>query len=154
MSQAKSSRYQRMYQQIKELIIATDNIYSRMATINAVLHHKMKTFFWTGFYMLDGEELVVGPYQGSLACLKLKRHTGVCWSGVNSAKSVVVPDVHDFPGHIACSSLSNSEIVVPLMDSSGKVVGVFDVDSRDLNAFDEVDREWLEKIVDLVYLKI
>lgn len=154
MSQVKSSRYQRMYKQIKELVVATDNIYSRMATINAVLHHKMKTFFWTGFYMLDGEELVVGPYQGSLACLKLKRHTGVCWSGVNSAKSVVVPDVHDFPGHIACSSLSNSEIVVPLMDSSGKVVGVFDVDSRDLNAFDEVDREWLEKIVDLVYLKI
>lgn len=154
MSQAKSSRYQRMYQQIKELVVVTDNIYSRMATINAVLHHKMKTFFWTGFYMLDGEELVVGPYQGSLACLKLKRNTGVCWSGINSAKSVVVPDVHDFPGHIACSSLSNSEIVVPLMDSSGKVVGVFDVDSRDLNAFDEVDREWLEKIVDLVYLKI
>jgi len=154
MSQAKGSRYQRIYQQIKELIVATDNIYSRMATINAVLHHKMKTFFWTGFYMLDGEELVVGPYQGSLACLKLKRHTGVCWSGVNSGKSVVVPDVHDFPGHIACSSLSNSEIVVPLIDPSGKVVGVFDVDSRDFNAFDEVDREWLEKIVDLVYLKI
>jgi L-methionine (R)-S-oxide reductase len=147
----KSGRYNRLYDQIKDLVKATDNPFSRMATISALLHHKMNGFFWTGFYFLDKGELLVGPYQGPVACLKLKKDTGVCWAGINSMKSVVVGDVHEFPGHIACSSQSNSEIVVPVKDKHGLVVAVLDVDSRDLNCFDEADRVGLEKIVELIY---
>lgn len=122
-----------------------------MATIIAVLHHKMDYFFWTGFYHLVDGKLQVGPYQGSLACIDLKKDTGVCWAGINGGKTVVVPDVHKFPGHIACDGRSASEIVVPLKNGEGDIVGVFDVDSSELNSFDEVDATWLEKIVSLVY---
>lgn len=124
-----------------------------MATINAVLHHKMETFFWTGFYLLQEEKLQVGPYQGSLACINLAKDTGVCWAAINQAKSLVVADVHVFPGHIACDSRSASEVVVLLKNKQGEVVGVMDVDSEKPNSFDEVDAQWLEKIVDLVYLR-
>jgi GAF domain-containing protein len=151
MNQKKTNLYERIYLQIKDLCSATDNPYSRMATINAILHHKMPINFWTGFYMLDGEELVVGPYQGTLACLKLKRNTGVCWSAINLKKSVVVADVSKFPGHISCSPLSKSEIVVPLRDLSGRITGVLDIDSKELGAFDDDDRVSLEKLVVLVY---
>ena len=121
-----------------------------MATIVALLHHKMKGIFWTGFYLLDDGELIVGPYQGPLACILLKKDTGVCWAGINRGETVIVPDVHKFPGHIACDSRSNSEIVVPLRDRSGNIIGVLDVDSTEFNTFDEVDAEWLEKILTLV----
>jgi len=121
-----------------------------MATIVAVLHHKMSDFFWTGFYLLDKGELIVGPYQGSLACIKLKKNTGVCWAGINRKETVIVPDVHLFPGHIACDSRSNSEIVVPLKNQKGEIVGVLDVDSKEFDAFDEMDKQWLERIVGLV----
>ena len=107
----------------------------------------MNCFFWTGFYLLDDGELIVGPYQGSLACIKLKKNTGVCWAGVNLGETVIVADVHEFPGHIACDSRSNSEIVVPLKDKNGKIIGVLDVDSKELGSFDEVDAVWLEKII-------
>lgn len=126
------------------------NLTARMSTAVAVLHNKMDYFFWTGFYLLDEGELIVGPYQGSLACIKLKKDTGVCWAGINRGETVVVPDVHDFPGHIACDSRSNSEIVVPLSDNTGKILGVLDVDSKDFNSFDEVDKEWLERIILLI----
>ena len=116
----------------------------------AVLHGKMDYFFWTGFYLLDEGELIVGPYQGRLACIRLKKDTGVCWAGINSGKTVIVPDVHLFPGHIACDSRSNSEIVVPLRDKSGKILGVLDVDSMEPGSFDEVDAKWLEKIISLL----
>lgn len=122
-----------------------------MSTIAAVLHQKMDYFFWTGFYLLDKGELIVGPYQGSLACIKLKKDTGVCWAGINRGETVIVPDVHAFPGHIACDSRSKSEIVIPLRDASGKIIGVLDVDSKELNSFDEVDGEWLERIVSLIH---
>ena len=123
-----------------------------MSTIVALLHNKMSGFYWTGFYYLDeNNDLVVGPYQGPLACLKLKANTGVCWAGINEGCSQVVGDVEKFPGHIACSPLSKSEIVVPVRDFSGKVVAVLDVDSREVNAFDETDREELEKMVTLIY---
>ena len=122
-----------------------------MATIAAVLHHKMKGFFWTGFYLLDDGELIVGPYQGSLACIVLKKDTGVCWAGINRAETVIVPDVHQFPGHIACDSRSNSEIVVPLRDASGHIIGVLDVDSTEFGTFDEVDAIWLEQIIKLIH---
>ncbi|GAO30273.1 GAF domain-containing protein [Geofilum rubicundum] len=147
----KSGRYNRLYEQIKDLVKATENPVTRMATIAALLHHKMNGYFWTGFYFLEKGELIVGPYQGPIACLKLKKDTGVCWAGINRKESVVVGDVHQFPGHIACSSQSNSEIVVPVKDEAGRVVAVLDVDSRDLNCFDEEDRVGLEKIVELVY---
>ena len=149
---SKAGRYQRIYQQIKSLVEATNSQWSRMSTIAALLHHKMPDYFWTGFYYLDEKgDLVVGPYQGPVACLKLKKDTGVCWAGINEERSQVVPDVDKFPGHIACSSLSKSEIVVPVRNKSGKVVAVLDVDSRKLNAFDDTDRQELEKIVTLIY---
>jgi L-methionine (R)-S-oxide reductase len=147
---AKEARYNRVYTQIKELVTPVTNPYSRMATIAALLHHKMGSFFWTGFYLIDDGNLVVGPYQGPLACLKLKKDTGVCWSAINAQKTVIVANVEDFPGHIACSSLSKSEIVIPLFNH-GSVVGCLDVDSKTLNSFDDVDKEGLEKIVSLVY---
>lgn len=147
----KNSRYERLFQQISGLLVKSNNPLSNMATIAAVLHHKMDTFFWTGFYLLHEGRLQVGPYQGSLACIDLARDTGVCWAGIKQKHSVIVDDVHAFPGHIACDSRSQSEIVVPLFDINGVVIGVLDVDSSELAAFDETDRLWLEKIVKLVY---
>jgi L-methionine (R)-S-oxide reductase len=149
-SSQKSGRYSRIYRQLEGLLKDKPNSIARMVTIAAVLHHKMGYFFWTGFYLLDGGELIVGPYQGSLACIKLKKDTGVCWAGINSGKTVVVPDVHLFPGHIACDSRSNSEIVIPLKNNKGTIIGVLDVDSKEFNSFDEVDAEWLERIVNFV----
>lgn len=147
----KLGRYSRIFRQLEELIRKDNpNLTARMSTAVAVLHNKMDYFFWTGFYLLDEGELIVGPYQGSLACIKLKKDTGVCWAGINRGETVVVPDVHDFPGHIACDSRSNSEIVVPLSDNTGKILGVLDVDSKDFNSFDEVDKEWLERIILLI----
>lgn len=145
------ARYDRIYEQLSELVVATDNPFTRMATIAALLHHKTKGFFWTGFYFLHSGELIVGPYQGPIACLKLKEGTGVCWASVNQGKSIVVPNVHEFPGHIACSSLTNSEIVVPVRNKSGEIVAVLDVDSREYDRFDEIDCQGLEKIVKLIY---
>jgi L-methionine (R)-S-oxide reductase len=149
----KAGRYQRIYLQLQDLLKGQTNQIASMATVVALLHHKMKGFFWTGFYLLDAGELIVGPYQGSLACIKLKKDKGVCWAGINGGETVVVPDVHQFPGHIACDSRSNSEIVVPLHNASGQVIGVLDVDSTDFNNFDEVGTEWLKKIIGLIEIK-
>jgi L-methionine (R)-S-oxide reductase len=146
----KSGRYQRIYKQLEELLKDKPNRIACMATVVAVLHHKMSGYFWTGFYLIEKGQLVVGPYQGSLACIKLKKNTGVCWAGINTGKTVVVPDVHLFPGHIACDSRSKSEIVVPLKNSEGVIIGVLDVDSKEYNSFDESDAAWLEKIVKFV----
>jgi GAF domain-containing protein len=146
----KRNRYNRLYQQLEELLKPHDNPIAAMATVVAVLHHKMEYFFWTGFYLLWGEELIVGPYQGPVACILLEKDKGVCWAGINRRETVIVPDVHQFPGHIACDSRSNSEIVVPLKARSGEIVGVLDVDSRDFNSFDEVDKEGLERILKLI----
>lgn len=145
----KAERYERIYNQLQERVEATKDETARMATIASLLHHKFSTFFWTGFYLLRDGELTVGPYQGPLACLVLKKDVGVCWAGVNRAETVVVPNVHEFEGHIACDSRSNSEIVVPLK-KGGEVVGVLDVDSEKFENFDDVDSLWLEKIVNLV----
>lgn len=146
----KAGRYTRIYRQLEGLLKDKPNSIAAMATIVAVLHHKMGYFFWTGFYLLDQGDLIVGPYQGSLACIKLKKNTGVCWAGINTGKTIIVPDVYLFPGHIACDSRSNSEIVVPVKNSKGIIIGVLDVDSKERNSFDEVDAEWLEKVVKLV----
>lgn len=146
----KRGRYDRVYLQLKELVSRPGNTLSKLATVVAVLHHKFDYFFWTGFYLLDQGELIAGPYQGPVACQLLQKDTGVCWAGINTQKSVVVPNVHDFPGHIACDSRSSSEIVIPVRNCKGNIVGVLDVDSKELNSFDDVDRAGLEKIVGLL----
>ena len=147
---AKAQKYERLYNQIKELVVKTDNKLSKMATICAVLHHKNDLFFWTGFYLLtDDGELEVACYQGPLACIRLKKDCGVCWAGINSQKPVVVADVHSFAGHIACNPLSKSEIVIPLFEDE-KIKGMLDIDSDKLNSFDETDSEWLTKIIRLI----
>ncbi len=146
----KLAKYKRLYQQLEPLTSPIDNPISRMSTMVALLHHKMKGFFWTGFYVLDKDELLVSSYQGPVACLRLKKDTGVCWASINTAETVIVNDVEYFPGHIACSSLSKSEIVVPLK-KNGEVVGVLDVDSRDLSHFDKDDQVGLELLLELIY---
>ena len=146
-----AGRYERIFKQLVELLQKPGNEVSRMATVVAVLSHKMDKFFWTGFYLLDNGELCAGPYQGPVACQLLKKNTGVCWEAVNLETTIVVPNVHIFPGHIACDSRSNSEIAVPLRNAEGRVVGVLDVDSTEYDSFDHIDREWLEKIVSLLY---
>ena len=148
----KYKKYERLYKQIRDLIHkSSNNSVSNMSTIIAVLQHKMDTFFWTGFYLLIDGKLQVGPYQGSLACIDLARDTGVCWAAINQKETLVVPDVEAFPGHIACDSRSASEIVIPLYNEQDKLCGVMDVDSRELNSFDETDAFWLEKISKLVF---
>lgn len=147
----KHARYERIYEQLKELFHTSKDSLARMSSVCAVLHHKMDYYFWTGFYLLKHGELVVGPYQGPVACMELEKGKGVCWAGVDRAGAVVVPDVEQFPGHIACDSRSRSEVVVPVFNNEGMITGVIDIDSKDLNAFDEIDAQWLEKITGLVY---
>lgn len=146
----KQGRYDRIFKQLESLLIATEDKTAKMATIAAILHHKMDYFFWTGFYLLREGELTVGPYQGPVACQVLKKNTGVCWSGINKGEAIVVPDVEQFPGHIACDSRSKSEIVIPLKNGRGEIYGVMDVDSKDLDKFDEIDRINLERIITLI----
>ena len=150
MTNKKATRYERIYNQLHDLVIKSNDSTARMASIAAVLHHKMEGFFWTGFYLLREGNLIVGPYQGPVACLELKKNTGVCWAGINQKKTIIVPDVEKFPGHIACDSRSRSEIVIPLKNSKGKIFGVLDVDSNKPDQFDETDAAWLEKITALV----
>lgn len=121
-----------------------------MATIVAVLHHKMKHFFWTGFYRIDERGLIAGPYQGPVACAVLPKGQGVCWACVDRGEPVVVANVHEFDGHIACDARSQSEVVVPVRNADGTIIAVLDVDSDKLNAFNEVDADGLSRIVELV----
>lgn len=147
----KQARYQRLFEQLETLMAKSTDVDARMATIVAVLHHKMEYFFWTGFYTLKSGDLIVKNYQGPLACQVLAKHQGVCWAGIDQMKTIVVADVHQFPGHIACDSRSRSEIVLPVKNQAGEITGVLDVDSEHLNSFDSTDAEWLEKIVNLIY---
>jgi L-methionine (R)-S-oxide reductase len=146
----KAGRYQRIITQLESLLTKTDNPVARMATIAAVLSHKFDYFFWCGFYFLHDDKMIVGPYQGPVACQVLQG-AGVCIASVKQNKSIVVPDVHAFPGHIACDSRSNSEIVVPVRDIQGNIKAVLDVDSDSFSSFDETDRKYLEIITSLVY---
>jgi GAF domain-containing protein len=143
-------RYERIYQQLQELLPKTNSKIARMATAAALLHHKMPHFLWTGFYVLSETQLIIGPYQGSLACQILEKNEGVCWTSIKKKKTISVPDVHKFPGHIVCDSRSNSEIVVPLLDKNNRAWGVLDIDSQKLDAFSETDKKFLEKIVKLI----
>ncbi len=150
--QKKEGRYSRIYKQLNELVLKSNSPTARMATIIAVLHHKMDTFFWTGFYRIENGLMTVLMYQGPVACQILEKDKGVCWAAFNKKETVVVEDVHQFPGHIACDSRSNSEIVVPLKNENGETIGVLDIDSSQKAAFDEVDAKWLEKILKLIYI--
>ena len=120
-----------------------------MATINSVLSGKFATYFWTGFYRVCGDRLIVGPYIGTVGCLQIQFGRGVCGTAAAERRTVIVPDVEKFPGHIACDARSRSEIVVPVFDRDGVLIAVLDVDSEELGAFDEEDQAGLEKIVAL-----
>jgi len=145
-------KYEHIIDQLHDLFRNVENPTARMATVCALLKNKMGNgFYWTGYYLIENGELLVGPYQGTLACLKLKKHTGVCWSAVVKKETIMVPDVHAFEGHIACDTKSKSEIAVPLFDSFGDAVGVLDIDSTYLNNFNDIDKHYLEEINRLIY---
>jgi len=146
----KTGRYSRLFSQLEQLVGKSNDLNARMATIAAVLHHKMDYFFWTGFYMLNEGELVVRCYQGPVACQILEKERGVCWAAIRRGETIVVEDVHLFPDHIACDSRSNSEIVVPVRNQEGIIIGVLDIDSHEKGSFDSTDKKWLEKIVGLL----
>jgi len=150
--QKKEGRYSRIHKQLSELVMKSNSPTARMATIIALLHHKMDTFFWTGFYRIENELMTVFMYQGPVACQILEKDKGVCWAAFNKKETMVVDDVHKFPGHIACDSRSNSEIVVPVKNETGEIIGVLDIDSSQKAAFDEVDAKWLGKILELIYI--
>ncbi|MBM4103312.1 MAG: GAF domain-containing protein [Planctomycetes bacterium] len=147
----KFTRYQRLIAQLKDLFTATTDPVSRMATATALLYHKMGYFYWVGFYRLVDGDLLVGPYQGTLACQKLKQNTGVCWKAFNQNQTIVVPDVHQFPGHIACDPKSQSEIVVPIHDTKNAIIAVLDADSDKLNTFDAIDAHYLDLVASMIY---
>lgn len=148
----KAGRYQRLLKQIQGLMQKSNNPAARMCTITAILHNKMPDFFWTGFYLLTNDnKLVVSTYQGPVACMELEKDKGVCWAGINTKQTQIVPDVEQFPGHIACDSRSKSEIVVPVFNNN-TLVGVLDIDSDKLNTFDEIDAKYLNEILKLIYL--
>ena len=142
----KEESYRLLLQQVQSLTDGESDAVSIMANVSAAIHETMH-FFWTGFYVVCGDELHLGPFQGSVACMHIAYGRGVCGTAWQRGETIVVPDVEQFPGHIACSSLSRSEIVVPLFGADGQVRAVLDIDSQELNTFDEVDRHWLEEIV-------
>jgi len=146
----KADRYATVAEEIASVLDGEPNLTARMATVASMLAASFESFFWTGFYVVDPEkerELVVGPYQGTLGCLRIAFGRGVCGAAAATGQTQLVPDVHAFPGHIACDSQSASEIVVPVFDGSGRLIAVFDVDATTPAAFDEVDAQWLEAIL-------
>ena len=144
----KGEKYALLYKQIEALVAGESDTIANMANVAAMIHHTFG-FWWTGFYRVEGEELVLGPFQGPLACSRIKFGKGVCGTAWKKQATQVVPDVEQFPGHIACSSLSRSEIVVPVW-KEGAISAVLDIDSEHLATFDQTDKEWLEKIVKLL----
>lgn len=149
----KTSTYQLLLKQVESLIGDVHNITGQLANAAALIHHTMG-FWWTGFYLVRDGKLALGPFQGPVACYEIKCGRGVCGTAWQDNRTIVVPDVEAFPGHIACSSESRSEIVVPLRDSAGQVLGVLDIDSRELNTFDDVDAHWLEQIARIIELSV
>lgn len=144
----KEERYRLLFEQIKALTEGETDTIANMANTAAMIHTSMG-FWWTGFYIVRGNNLVLGPFQGPVACTRIPYGKGVCGSAWKAGESIIVPDVEQFPGHIACSSASKSEIVLPLF-RKGEITAVLDIDSAELNTFDETDRIWLEKIISLV----
>lgn len=142
---SKEVKYKTLLPQIKALVQGETDQVANLANISAALKEAMD-FFWVGFYMVKNDELVLGPFQGPIACTRIRKGKGVCGSSWAEAKTIVVPDVDAFPGHIACSSASRSEIVVPVFKRN-EVIGVLDVDSSELNTFDETDQKFLEELL-------
>ncbi len=141
----KEQTYELLYKQIQALIEGEQDEIAVMANVAALIHETFH-FWWTGFYRVIGQELVLGPFQGPVACMHIKYGRGVCGTAWQEQCSIVVPDVEQFKGHIACSSASKSEIVVPVWRNN-EIVAVLDIDSENLATFDDIDRIWLEKIV-------
>ena len=144
----KEERYQELIPQIKSLITGESDQIANLANISAALNEQFG-WMWVGFYLVKGEELVLGPFQGPVACTRIKKGRGVCGTAWAEQKTIIVPDVDAFSDHIACSSRSRSEIVIPMM-SGDDIVGVFDIDSSELDTFDEIDQKYLEEIVSLI----
>lgn len=144
----KNESYNLIYKQIEALTNGEDDVIANMSNIAAILHSTFG-FWWTGFYIVKGDVLVLGPFQGPIACSRIPFGRGVCGTAWKRKESIVVPDVEQFPGHIACSSQSRSEIVVPVL-REGNVIALIDIDSKELDTFDDIDREQLERIADLI----
>lgn len=149
----KASKYKELIPQIEALISTEVDLTANLANIAAALHQTFD-WWWVGFYMIKNNELVLAPFQGPIACTRIKYGRGVCGTAWKEAKSLLVPDVEKFPGHIACSGLSVSEIVVPIFDATGVVVGVLDIDSERYDILDETDVYYLEKVADLIKDKV
>jgi len=150
LSADKAARYAEVAEEIASVLDGEANVTARMATVASMLANSFDHYFWTGFYVVDPakeRELVVGPYQGTLGCLRIPFGRGVCGAAAATGQTQLVPDVHAFPGHIACDSRSASEVVVPVFDAEGRLLAVFDVDSDRPAAFDETDQAWLERIL-------
>ena len=148
----KEERYAALFPAVRSLLSGETDEIAAMANLAALLHREFG-FWWTGFYRVDdGDTLVLGPFQGPVACTRIPRGKGVCGTAWAEGRTVVVPDVDKFPGHIACSSESRSEIVVPVR-SDGRIVAVLDIDSRELGTFDGTDAEWLEKIASCIIFR-
>lgn len=145
----KEEIYKSLLQQAQGLLSGESDLFANMANLAALLHQEMG-FWWTGFYRVEGEELVLGPFQGPIACTRIVFGRGVCGTAWKEQRTIVVPDVEKFPGHIACSAASRSEIVVPIWHKN-KITAVLDIDSKELGTFDETDRKYLEKIASLIY---
>ena len=145
---SKEEKYALLYKQIAAVTESESDIIANMANVAAMIHETFR-FWWTGFYRVAGEELILGPFQGPLACSRIAYGRGVCGTAWKEACTQVVPDVEQFPGHIACSSASKSEIVVPLFKEN-EVVAVLDIDSEQFATFDEIDKLWLERIVEIL----
>jgi GAF domain-containing protein len=150
----KAARYAEVEAEILAVLEGEPNVTARMATVSSMLAHAFEDFFWTGFYVVapdKADELVVGPYQGTLGCLRIAFGRGVCGTAAATRTTQIVEDVHAFPGHIACDSRSASEIVVPVKDASGALIAVFDVDATTKAAFDAVDAQALERLMARVF---
>ena len=145
----KEEKYRLLTKQISALIEGETDAIAVMSNVSAAIHEEMG-FFWTGFYRVKEGELVLGPFQGPVACMHIGYGRGVCGTAWKQQETIVVPDVEQFPGHIACSSLSRSEIVVPVFSQDGSVQAVLDIDSKELATFDNVDRQYLEEICKLI----
>jgi GAF domain-containing protein len=148
----KQNLYEKAIKEIKKKLENTEGIIPRMATIAAVLKNTIPYYFWCGFYFAEEDKLVIGPYQGTPACANIT-YDGVCGTSVKKKQTIIVPDVHKFSGHVVCDEKSNSEIAIPIIDKDSRTIGVFDVDSTEFNAFDEIDKKYLEKIIRIL-LKI
>jgi len=144
----KEDQYIGLVPQIKGLVTGETNQIANLANIAAALKEQFN-FFWVGFYLIEGEQLVLGPFQGPVACTRIQYGRGVCGTSWKENKTIIVPNVEEFPGHIACSSLSKSEIVIPIYQDNS-IIGILDVDSDELNAFDEIDAQYLTEIVSLL----